>query len=107
MGYADPTLNADLTSAIQDIQGLEANTITIQGTPYPCVLATAYFEQVFQENGPYRSVQKLPASVLKSAFQQPPVLGNKPCQARGQNWRITDVKLTAMTYELTLTCTDE
>lgn len=107
MSYADPLLNADFQSAIQDVQALEAQTVIIQNVPYDCVLGTASFQQVFEDGGPFRSEQRLPCSVLKSAFSVAPVLGNIPCTARGQTWRITDVRITAMTYELTLTSTDE
>lgn len=107
MAYADPILNADFQSAIRDVQALEANTVTIQNTPYPCVFGVASFQQVFQDGGPFRSVTHLPCSVLKSAFQQAPVLGNLPATARGLPWRIVDVRNTAMTYELTLESTDD
>lgn len=101
MGYADPLLNKDFQSAISDIDALEANTITIQSVPYPCTLGIASFQQVF-EKGNYRDVRRMPATIIKAYFSQPPVIGNEPCQARGSNWRIMDVAITAMTYELVL-----
>lgn len=102
MGYADPILNADFASAIQDVEALEANLVTIQGKNYPCVLGVATFQQIFEEQNPFRSVQHLPCSILKSYFSVQPVLGNLPAIARGVAWRIVEVKQSAMTYDLTL-----
>lgn len=106
MAYADPSLNADFQSAIRDVQSLEANTVTIQNVPYPCVLGIASFQQIFEDGKPFRNVQRIPCSVLKSAFAVHPVLGNLPAVARGAKWRIVEVRNTAMTYELTLESTD-
>lgn len=102
MAYADPILNADLEAAIRDIEGLEANTIVIQGKPYPVVLNVATTQQSFENGGPMREMIRLVASLRKSLFSQPPVVGNLPVTARNTQWRIMEVNITSETYELVL-----
>jgi hypothetical protein len=98
----DAQLAADLALARQGMEELYSETLLLNGISYPAIFSHQMIGEKLEQGG-YRQVIHMIASVALSYFQTPPTTTPAPLvTARGTTWRLVNVAPNQLTYDFTL-----